>query len=248
MPSGWLNPAGGLRYHARALLGARAWAPFRAALAGWLSEFEPGVKRAVLVGPSAGYSFPDAFLQRFQALTLLEPDPVAGFLLKRRLRALGVTEVRLESQDLLIQPLLDGTSGLAELLRADPELCLIFGNVLGQTRFLCLEPEFERFQMAFRARLVPLLAGRAWLSFHDRLSGALSPHFHAPYRASARLDDAAVLRELYPSDQPGSSVELFDHHSGGFFPSTLPHAYFSWQIDRTHHHLIEAVRSSTAGA
>ncbi len=246
MPAAWLNPAGGLRYHARALLGARTWAPFRSALASWLAEFEPGVKRALLVGPSAGYSFPDAFLQRFQALTLLEPDPIAGFLLKRRLRGIGVPEVRLESRDLLIKPLLEGSSGLAELLRADPELCLIFGNVLGQTRFLSSESEFERFKAAFREQLTPLLAGRAWLSFHDRLSGPLSPRFNAPYRASARLDDAAVLRELYPTEEPGAAVELFDHHSGGFFPSTLPHAYFNWQIDRTRYHLIEAVRSSAA--
>jgi hypothetical protein len=246
MPSAWLNPAGGLRYHARALLGARAWAPFRAAMAGWLAEFEPRVKRAVLVGPSAGYSFPDAFLQRFDSLLVLEPDPLAGFLLTRRLRRLGVAHIHLEQRDQLIAPLLEGRAGLAELLSADPELCLIFGNLLGQTRFLLTEADFERFKSAFRERIVPLLAGRAWLSFHDRLSGPLAPRLRAPYRAAARLDDAALLREVYPSDQPGAEVELFDHHSGGFFPSTLPHAYFDWQIDRAHHHLIEAVRSDAS--
>jgi len=214
-----------MRYHARALLGARAWAPFRAAMAGWLAEFEPGVKRALLVGPSAGYSFPDAFLQRFDSLVVLEPDPIAGF---------------------LIAPLLDGRAGLAELLSADPGLCLIFGNLLGQTRFLLSEADFERFKSAFRERIVPRLAGRAWLSFHDRLSGPLAPRFLAPYRAAARLDDAALLREVYPSDPRGAQVELFDHHSDGFFPSTLPHAYFDWQIDRTRHHLIEAVRSNAS--
>ena len=248
MPPAWLNAAGGLRYHARALLGARTWAPFRAALAGWLAELEPGVRRAVLVGPSAGYSFPDAFLARFDSLTVLEPDPVAGFLLTRRLRGLGVSRVHLETRDQLIRPLLDGSAGLAELLSADPELCLIFGNVLGQTRFLQTEAEFERFKAAFRERLVPLLAGRAWLSFHDRLSGPLAPRFHAPYRAASRLADSAVLSELYPVQEPGAPVELFDHHTDGFFPSALPHAYFHWQIDRTHHHLIEAVQSNASGA
>jgi hypothetical protein len=247
MSPAWRNPAGGLRYHARALLGARRWAPFRAALAGWLAEFEPGVKRAVLVGPSAGYTFPDAFLQRFTSLTVLEPDPIAAFLLARRLRALGVARVQLETRDHLILPLLQGGSGLEELLGADPALCLIFGNVLGQTRFLLPENEFERFKSAFRERLLPLFLGRAWLSFHDRVSGQLAPRFHAPYRATARLDDAALLRELYPSEPAAGTVELFDHHSEGFFPSTLPHAYFDWQIDGTHHHLIEGVRSNASG-
>ena len=248
MTPAWLNPAGGLRYHARALLGMRTWAPFRAALAEWLAELQPGAKRALLVGPSAGYTFPDAFLRRFASLTVLEPDPIAAFLLARRLRGLGVARVHVQTRDQLLQPLLDGSPGLPELLRADPELVLIFGNVLGQTRFLCPEAEFERFKRSFCERLLPLFAGRSWLSFHDRLSGPLAPRFHMPYRAPARLEDEAVLRDLYRADQPGSAAELFDHQSDGFFPSALPHAYFHWQLDRTHHHLIEAVRSNAARA
>jgi hypothetical protein len=241
MSASWLNPAGGLRYHVRALFGGRPWAPFRAALGGWLSGFEPRVPRGVLVGPSAGYTFPDAFLRRFTALTVLEPDPIARYLLLRRLRLLGVSVLRLESRDLLIAPLLDGSAGLAELLRADPEACLIFGNVLGQTRFLREEAEFERFKSAFRERIGPLLGSRSWLSFHDRLSGTLAPSFSAPFIAPARLDDDAVLRELYGQDQGGAPQELFDHQSDGFFPANVPHAYFSWQIDARRHHLIEGV-------
>jgi hypothetical protein len=244
MPPAWLNPAGGLRYHTRALFGARTWAPFRAALANWLGAFRPSVTRAVLVGPSAGYTFPDEFLRRFSALTVLEPDPVAGFLLQRRLRRLGVRDVHVESRDLLLGPLLEGGEGLAELLTADPEASLVFGNVLGQVRFLLTESEFERFKSAFRERIVPLLESRAWLSFHDRLSGSLAPRFEAPYVTLARLDDAAVLRELYPTEQAGAPVELFDHQSEGFFASELPHAYFNWQIDRERYHLIEGVALS----
>jgi hypothetical protein len=147
----------------------------------------------------------------------------------------------LESRDLLITPLLDGSPGLVELLEADPEASLIFGNVLGQTRFLREEAEFERFKSAFAERMAPLLADRAWLSFHDRLSGALAPSFSAPFIASARLDDETVLRELYSQNERGTPQELFDHHSAGFFPANMPHAYFSWQIDGARHHLIEGV-------
>jgi hypothetical protein len=244
----WLNPAGGLRYHVRALASGRRWAPFRASLAEWLGGFEPGVPRAVLVGPSAGYTLPDAFLRRFTAITVLEPDPIAGFLLTRRLRRLGVAELRLEQKDQLILPLLTGRPGLVETLRSDPRVCLIFGNLLGQTRFLLPEPEFERFKAAFRERIWPLLKGRSWLAFHDRLSGDLAPSFKTPFLANARLDDAAVLRELYPPGHPGAPVELFDHRSDGFFPSQLPHHYFTWQIDRRRYHLIEGVASSSGAA
>ncbi len=243
MPLAWLNPAGGLRYHVRALLAGRDWQPFRAALADWLRAFDAPAVRAVLVGPSAGYTLPDAFLSRFSAITVLEPDPIAGFLLSRRLRALGVATLHLERADRLIAPLLGAGEGLAELLRRDPSACVIFANVLGQARFLVRDPDFERFKNAFRAQIGPLLAGRAWLSFHDRLSGGLAPSLDQPYIAPARLDDADVLRELYPSAPGDTKVELFDHQSEGFFPSGLAHSYFHWQIDRARHHLIEGVMS-----
>jgi hypothetical protein len=248
MRSSWLNPAGGLRYHVRAWASGERWGGFRSALASWLAEFEPRSSRALLVGPSAGYTFPDAFLRRFSDITVLEPDPIAGFLLTRRLRRLGVSALQLEPRDQLLSPLLERGRGrgLAELLDADPERALIFGNVLGQTGFLLGDADFERFKSGFREQLWPKLVGRAWLSFHDRLSGNLAPTFSGRYRAAQRLDDASVLRELYPQDPRGAAVELFDHRSDGFFPSTLPHTYFSWPIDRTRHHLIEAVASAAS--
>jgi hypothetical protein len=240
----WLNPAGGLRYHARALFGAGGWEPFQTALAAWLAGVELRSTRGVLVSPSAGYCIPDAFLSRFAALTVLEPDPIAGFLLLRRLRRLGIREVRVVRVDQLIAPLLEQRAGLAELLAADPELCVVFGNVLGQTTFLVGSAEFARFKSEFRARIIPLLSGRSWLSFHDRLSGELAPAFQAPFRAPARLDDAALLRDLYAGESAGATVELIDHDSGGFFPHSLPHSYFSWRIAGARYHLIEGVASS----
>jgi len=242
MPRAWLNPAGGLRYHVRALWAGRDWQPFREALERWLPVFSAPAARALLVGPSAGYTFPDSFLSRFSELTVLEPDPIAAQLLGRRLQRLGVA-FRVERTDCLIAPLLRGGRGLAELLRADPEACLIFGNVLGQTRFLVEDLDFAEFKRAFREQIAPLLAGRAWLSFHDRLSGNLAPSFEQPYRASSRLDDRAVVHELYPQSSSHEKPELFDHESEGFFARDLPHSYFHWQIDRTRHHLIEGVLS-----
>jgi hypothetical protein len=244
MSSAWVNPAGGLRYHTRALLGARLWTPFRHALEAWLASFQPGAERVLLVGPSAAHCISDAFLSRFADITALEPDPFAGFLLRRRLARLGV-RARVERRDRLIRPLLDGTSGLADLLRSDLRLPVVFCNVLGQTRFLLPDSEFSHFKTQFRAEIVPLLGSRAWLSFHDRLSGMLAPVFGAPFFAAARLSDAEVLSELYRAHALTLSAELFDHQSDGFFPEQQPHAYFTWQIDRQRYHLIEAV---SAGA
>jgi hypothetical protein len=182
-------------------------------------------------------------LRRFTTLTVLEPDPIAGWLLMRRLRRLGISALRWVREDQLLQPLLRCTPGIAARLQADPGLCLIFGNVLGQTRFLLSDTDFDHFKAAFRAELWPLLATRSWLSFHDRLSGKLAPSFSMPLRAPSRLDDAAVLHRLYDANAMTSPVELFDHQSDGFFPSDSPHTYFSWRIDRERYHLIEGVMS-----
>jgi hypothetical protein len=244
----WLNPAGGLRYHARALLGARRWAPYRLALGAWLARFEPTSERVVLVGPSAGHCVPDAFLRRFSQVIALEPDPVAGLLLARRLRDLGLREAQIERRDLLIRPLLDHQSGLAELLRAEPRASVVFCNVLGQTRFLMPDGEFSRFKAAFRQKIRPELESRAWLSFHDRFSGALAPSFNAPFTAPARLSDPQVLRDLYGDANGTDPIELLDHDSGEFFQSDLPHSYFTWQIDRERWHLIEGVKSEPTAA
>ena len=105
------------------------------------------------------------------------------------------------------------------------------------------DQDFERFKSAFREQIVPLLTGRAWLAFHDRLSGSLAPAFEQPYTVPSRLSDRAVLSELYPSIEGSVSRELFDHQSEGFFPSDVPHSYFHWQIERGRYHLIEGVRS-----
>jgi hypothetical protein len=126
-------------------------------------------------------------------------------------------------------------------LAAEPDLTLIFGNLLGQTRFLLSEADFECFKAGFHERIGPLLLSRSWLSLHDRFSGNLRPSFTGSFLSGSRLSDAKVLSDLYASERLGAVVELFDHQSGGFFPSQLPHAYFSWQIDSARHHLVEAV-------
>jgi len=240
-PYAWLNEAGGLRYHARALAAGALWAPFRAALAEWVSEFSLA-EHVILVGPSAAHCLPDAFFRQFSRVIVLEPDPIAGFLLRRRFVRLGLAEPRIERADLLLRPLVEGSAGLLELIAQEPQASVVFCNVLGQTHFMLPELEFMQFKRAFRERVVPALGARGWLSFHDRFSSALAPMFVAPHRAAARLDDAAVLRELYgKADRYG---ELLDHDTEGLFPAELPCAYFCWEIARGFHHLIEGVGAS----
>jgi hypothetical protein len=253
--STWFSPAGGALYHARALWGSRrAWRPFRAALAEWLVTWQTPSSSLLLVGPSAGYCLTDALFTRFRDIAVLEPDPAARFLLRRRLRRLGVAETSFSSEDLL----LGGTgdpSGLARALEREPERAVLFCNVLGQVRFLLPEAAFESWVERFRERVVPVLATRAFASFHDRLSGSVRPDFGSGMEFLHAPSDPELLERFYgQSDRkpavarakPEKPLELLDHFTGALWPAPLRRHYFEWEPRRGQFHLIEGVSSELA--
>jgi hypothetical protein len=235
---GWLSPAGGAVYHLRALRFGRAlWAPFQRALAGWLDDWSPGSDRLLLVGPSAGYCLQDRFLARFRDVIVLEPDPIARWLLARRLA--GTPRVHTCADDLLVGGLLGAGRDIVDLLDAEPKRAVLFCNVLGQVPFLVPDDSFEPWAHAFRTRVVPALAGRGWASFHDRLSGALAPAIGLARDAAAALDDDDLLARFYP--HPDTTAELVDHCAGRLWSPSLPRRYFSWELLPGRFHLIEGI-------
>ena len=242
--SALVNRAGGAFYHLRALRAARTrWRPFRDGLGGFLSEALGDQTSLVIVGPSAAYCIPDEFFGRLHAVTALEPDPLARRLLARRLRRLGVRSLDFVAEDRLVAPLVAGRPGLDALLEAEPGRAVLFSNVLGQIRFLLKEPEFAKWQSAWTQRIAPLLFGRRWASFHDRVSSSAPPRFSMPYRSARRLSDAELGPSLYSGT--AGTVELYDHLTEGLFPADLPHDYFHWEIEPHSHHVIEAVRGGS---
>jgi hypothetical protein len=241
--AGWLTPAGGLVYHVRALRFRRAlWAPFEQALATWLEAWDPGSDTALLVGPSAGYCLADRFLARFRDVVVLEPDPVARLVLARRLARLGVARVAACADDLLVRGLLAPERDLRDLLADDPARAVVFCNLLGQVRFLLPDEAFDPWADAFRARVVPALATRGWVSFHDRLSGEVAPALGAGATSASGLDEDALVARFYaaPTVSRGT-VELVDHLTGALWPSSLARRYFGWEVVPGRFHLIEGI-------
>ncbi len=236
-----LTPSGGLVYHLRALrYRSSLWAPFRASLASWLGSLRlAAASELLLVGPSAGHCLPLSWLERFERLTLLEPDPVARRLLALRLPR---KQLEVEARDLLLAPLLSGSAGLDAVLERRPGAAVLFCNVLGQLHFALSDEQQQRFQTEFARRIVPALSGRAWASFHDHWSLEWSSGAAAvPGRASfgGRPSDAALAEAWF--GQEGPTVTVIDHGTGQLFPATLTHEYFSWQITPSALHVIEAV-------
>jgi len=245
-----MNPAGGLRYHLRALRYSKShWESFRWELGEWLLNWKPPESTLVLVGPSAGYCLQPFFFERFERLVCLEPDPLARYLFHRKIRNAPL-ERRPVLEFIAEDHLVHAPELFPKLLDRTRDTCVLFSNVIGQLRVLLRvdkddAPELVRVRQAVREGI----AERSWASFHDRLSGYLKPSLDRAQTAQSRLSDDEVLDLLYGESRPArrrQGHQLVDHLTSGFFPVNRPHAYFNWEIEPGRVHLIEAT-SRTLG-
>jgi hypothetical protein len=237
------TPSGGLVYHLRALrYRGGLWAPYRAALAQWLERCLPLGDELILVGPSAGHCLPLARLARFGRLLVLEPDPLARRLLQLRLPG---TRVVVEHRDLLLGPLLSGGPGLDALLARRPSAAVLFCNLLGQLHWDLPDEQQQRFRAEFRRRVLPLLAGRGWASFHDRWSLESEPS--QALSATLRFDHQPSDDELAVAcfGSAGAPVTALDHGTSQLFPQALPRRYFGWQLTPEALHVVEGVSGAS---
>jgi len=220
LPAQLLGDSGGLRYHLRALRHRPAWAPFHAAVAGWLRGWQvaAGGGDLVLVGPSAGYALPPGWLGGFRRVLVLEPDPLARFLLRRRPDAGALSFSPLDA--------LGGADGLAALAAAAPGSAVLFCNVLGQVP----APAGQ----VWPVLLAQALADRHWASFHDVFSTERPPDDPSPLG----FDRPPPLAELLGRVWTGGVLEGFAHDTYGI-GGEAPHAYACWSLAPRNHHLVE---------
>lgn len=245
-PSALWGPAGGIRYHVRALRYARQlWEPFRWPLGDWLLRWQTVEPTLLLVGPSAGYNLQPFLLERFRKVVVLEPDPLARWLLQRRLARVPLDPrptLELIAEDQLVYH----PERLPRLLERLGPTAILFCNVLGQLRHLLGVDDTEdpRF-VAVRSAVQGVLAGRSWASFHDRVSGALAPSLEEPLLSAHRWSDAELVQHAFYGGTDVLGGTVLDHGMQGFFPEQLPHLYLRWELAPGSFHVIEAVASAT---
>ena len=210
------HASGGLVYHWRALrYRRRLWQPFVAQVARWLAGWQPPQRELVLVGPSAGYTLDRAFLARFARVTILEPDPLAKSLLRRRFAGIPFEEGRVDC--------FCGLDGPQALLDKHPQAAFLFSNSLGQ-QLACLDP-------AWPAALQQALAGHSWASYHDIIATARGPvHVEAQ-----SLGSEGTLEDVLAGFWPGGELVVFDHGSFGVLPAQ---EFAPWALTPTQHHLV----------
>tara|TARA_R110001583_G_scaffold195503_3_gene374507 strand:- start:20908 stop:21633 length:726 start_codon:yes stop_codon:yes gene_type:complete len=190
------DDSGGLGYHLRALRHRRTlWAPFIAQVADWLNAWQAPTAHLVIIGPSGGYTLDQTFLQRFARITVLEPDPLARLILRRRFSGLRIEHAELDC--------LSEREGPIWLSRLYPGASLLFANVLGQSPALTEDARWTE-------NLRTALQAHHWASWHDVLSAATPPlaDTDRPLEPAADITTLATRCWRWPT-------QVCDHDSFG---------------------------------
>jgi hypothetical protein len=207
------DAGGGLRYHGRAWRHRLLWLAYCRQLAAWLAAWQPPERQLVIIGPSAGHTLGATFLARFDRIVVLEPDPLARWLLRRRFPA-----CRFQADHLDCFASQDGPVWLARLY---PEAAFLFANVIGQ--YLP--------GAGWATTLVAAMQSRSWASCHDLLASPRTPAQRAAQTVSAGM----VLESLLEKFWSGGELPVHDHATWGLLP--LQQAAI-WSITPSQHHLV----------
>lgn len=232
-----MNPSGGLRWHWKAWRSLQLWEPTCQDIATWLAEQAPKRNELLLIGASAGWMMPSAFLSGFGKVITYDIDPLAAPLFRwRHGKALAASGTALVCQRG------DALNHLAEVLQEHRQALVLFDNVLGQIRFHHPDVDEASHRIASIRRR---LRGRHWGSIHDAYSGPVrtpvSRRAHTPMMRSEQLP-APVAKANKRSDQQapqraafaafGSQLDAdgawLDHLTGDLFPPGTQVSHIAW--------------------
>ena len=242
-PMGWLKDAlhaggtGGLNWHWHAWQSQTLWQPTVAGITRFLQTTAPHRPHLLLLGGSAGWMMPTAWLLSFGRIDAYDIDPFAPWLFQRRhgavLQRSGV-QVNHHRLDALLH--------LEDLLAQHPHACLWFDNMLGQHRYRVRdEVRTEQELQALKKRL----AGRQWGSVHDLFSGASdllldATRFEAMCQRNRHAGQltADVMQTLLKQSQAQGVWN--DHCTSGVFASDTPTWWMPWQFRPGYWHWLQA--------
>jgi hypothetical protein len=246
-----LPPSGGLFYHYLALRFSRTlWQPFKQDVAQWLQLWKPQARELIIFGSSAGYSLPPDFMNQFERVVAVEPDPFARLLFKRRFPK-GRIEFAPDRD--LLAPLpkdFPGSSSqqalkkLRSFLDRYPNAAILFANVLGQ-----LPLEFPHLSdELFASHLIGVRAAvknRPWASYHDLLSTWARPKSRKPFVLPAGDLDLTefALKHLEILPNTNVNMEVTDHQTHPLSAGE-PTLCSWWELAPGRYHLIGFLHSS----
>ena len=228
---------GGLNWHVHAFQSQKRWQPTVAHIEHFLVRCQPHHTHLLLMGCSAGWMMPTAWLTQFTQIDAYDIDPLAQRLFNwRHGRALrhSQTQIRHHRQDAMAH--------LPELLAKHPQASIWFDNMLGQHRYRIRdEVQVEKDLRTLKTTL----AGRDWGSLHDLLSGPTL----ATRAQNLRLQD--IRHKVYPRDMDAAfnqslvqSLQAqgiwFDHLTSHVFADDAPTTLIPWEFKPHYWHWLQA--------
>ena len=228
---------GGLNWHVHAFQSQKRWQPTVAHIEHFLVRCQPHHTHLLLMGCSAGWMMPTAWLTQFTQIDAYDIDPLAQRLFNwRHGRALrhSQTQIRHHRQDAMAH--------LPELLAKHPQASIWFDNMLGQHRYRIRdEVQVEKDLRTLKTTL----AGRDWGSLHDLLSGPTL----ATRARNLRLQD--IRHNIYPRDMDAAfnqslvqSLQAqgiwFDHLTSHVFADDAPTTLIPWEFKPHYWHWLQA--------
>ena len=228
---------GGLNWHVHAFQSQKRWQPTVAHIEHFLVRCQPHHTHLLLMGCSAGWMMPTAWLTQFTQIDAYDIDPLAQRLFNwRHGRALrhSQTQIRHHRQDAMAH--------LPELLAKHPQASIWFDNMLGQHRYRIRDE--VQVEQDLRT-LKTTLAGRDWGSLHDLLSGPTL----ATRAQNLRLQD--IRHNVYPRDMDAAfnqslvqSLQAqgiwFDHLTSHVFADDAPTTLIPWEFKPHYWHWLQA--------
>jgi hypothetical protein len=229
---------GGLNWHMHAFQSQYRWQATVSHIEHFLLQCEPRHKHLLLMGCSAGWMMPTAWLTQFDRIDAYDIDPLAQSLFNwRHGRALRKTQTHVthHRQEAMIH--------LPDILAEHQEASIWFDNMLGQHRYRIRdEAQVEKELRALKTTL----QGRDWGSVHDLLSGPTQKVAHSEY---SRHQD--VRLNVYPRDMDSHYSQSlvnslraqgiwFDHLTANVFSDDEPTTLIPWEFKPNYWHWLQA--------
>ncbi len=229
-----LTSTGGLSYHYMALrYRSGLWRRFHENLNVLLCNWRHFSKEIILIGPSAGYSLSQEFLQTFEAIHIYDPDPLARWLFQRRFPRLPI-HWSLNSP--FFCPSTHSIQSLWRIRRQHPEAALLFCNVIGQ--WPLMEKVADSDIQEFVDQLHQVYTQSNWASFHDLFSGP--SHWkkwsHIQQRQQVEFHSLEALKQFWKDTKGGP---LTDHMTFKKFKSTNNKKHLIWPLTPRQIHIVE---------
>ena len=236
-----LGPTGGLTYHLIALQSQKRWASFKSEVRSFLLErWNPTEPDLILIGPSAGWTLPLDWLSQFKNVVVVEPDPLARVILKRRcVQSSQLSfDKRFDRLPWLVSTQ-DRSEPLRALLDAHPRAAVLFSNVLGQMPLLLPTDFSEAQHQECRDAFLMALKNRNWASYHDVISGDVSGELKNQLQLSSKANGNNEFKNVADLAHRffTQATEVVDHETM-WLSQDVEVQYHVWPLTKKRIHVI----------